>query len=95
MADMTSGLAGMLISTGIVVIFGEIIPQAVCARYALVIGAHTMWILYIIVFITFPISFPLAAILDKLLGEDAGNVYNKNKMKRLFEMYENEKLLDP
>ncbi len=26
MADLTSGLAGMLISTGIVLIFGEILP---------------------------------------------------------------------
>lgn len=95
MADMTSGIAGMLITTGIVMIFGEIIPQAICSRYALVIGAHTMWVLYIVVFITFPISFPLSAILDKILGEDAGNVYNKNKMKRLFEIYEKEKLLDP
>lgn len=95
MADLTSGIAGMLITTGIVLIFGEIIPQSLCSRYALIIGAHTMWILYIFVAITFPLSFPLAAILDKMLGEDAGNVYNKNKMKRLFEMYENEKLLDP
>ena len=95
MADMTSGIAGMLITTGIVMIFGEIIPQAVCSRYALVIGAHTIWILYLFVFITFPITFPLSAILDKILGEDAGNVYNKNKMKRLFEIYEKEKLLDP
>lgn len=95
MADMTSGVAGMLITTAIVMIFGEIIPQAVCSRYALIIGAHTMWILYIVVFITFPITFPLSAILDKILGEDAGNVYNKNKMKRLFEIYEKEKLLDP
>jgi metal transporter CNNM len=45
MADLTSGTAGMLISTGIVLVFGEVIPQAVCARYALYIGAHTMWIL--------------------------------------------------
>lgn len=95
MADMTSGIAGMLISTGIVIIFGEIIPQAVCSRYALIIGAHTMWILYIFVFFTFPITFPLSAILDKILGEDVGNVYNKSKMKRLFEIYEKEKLLDP
>ena len=54
-----------------------------------------MWLLYIFVFITFPITFPISAILDKMLGEDAGNVYNKNKMKRLFEVYEKEKLLDP
>lgn len=54
-----------------------------------------MWLLYICVFITFPVSFPVSAILDKVLGEDAGNVYNKSKMKRLFEIYEKEKLLDP
>ena len=54
-----------------------------------------MWLLYLVVFLTFPITFPLSAILDKMLGDDAGNVYNKNKMKRLFELYEKEKLLDP
>ena len=54
-----------------------------------------MWLLWIFVIITFPISFPISAILDKILGNDGGNVYNKNKMKRLFEMYEKEKLLDP
>lgn len=54
-----------------------------------------MWILYLFMIITFPVSFPLSAILDKILGEDAGNVFNKNKMKRMFELYEKEKLLDP
>lgn len=54
-----------------------------------------MWILWIFLIITFPISFPLSAILDKILGAEEGNVYSKNKMKRLFEMYEKEALLDP
>ena len=45
--------------------------------------------------ITFPISFPISAILDKILGQEDGEQYNKSKMKRLFEMYEKEKLLDP
>lgn len=54
-----------------------------------------MWILYITMVITFPISFPIAAIVEKVLGEDAGQAFSKNKMKRLFEMYEKEKLLDP
>jgi metal transporter CNNM len=68
MADMTSGLSGLLITTFIVMIFGEILPQALFARHALVIGAHTIWLLYIFVVITFPISFPLSTILDKVLG---------------------------
>jgi len=87
MADLTSGLAGMLISTGIVLVFGEVLPQAICSRYALLIGAKTMWILKIFVFITLPISFPLSAILDKILGEEVSSNYNKNKMKQLFQIY--------
>jgi metal transporter CNNM len=84
LADLTSGIVGVLVSTFVIMVFGEILPQAVCSRYALVIGAYTMWILYFFCFVTFPISFPLSAILDKMLGEDVGNVYNKNKMKKMF-----------
>ena len=40
-----------------------------------------MWILKLFVLITIPISFPLSAILDKLLGEEVSSNYNKNKMK--------------
>ena len=54
-----------------------------------------MWLLWIFLVITFPVSFPLSAILDKLLGEEEAEQYNKTKMKKLFEMYEKEKLLDP
>ena len=94
MADMTSGLMGTIVSTLIIMIFGEILPQSVCSRHALVIGANTIWLVWIMVIITFPISFPLSAIIDKLLGEESGSKFNKNKFKRLFEMYEKEKLLD-
>jgi CBS domain containing-hemolysin-like protein len=42
MADLTSGMTGFLLSTIIIVIFGEIIPQASCSRYALVIGSFAV-----------------------------------------------------
>ena len=42
MADMTGGLTGFLVSTFAIVIFGEIIPQATCSRYALEIGSATL-----------------------------------------------------
>lgn len=32
MADLTDGLLGFLVSTGVIVIFGEITPQALCSR---------------------------------------------------------------
>ena len=33
------GLASVLLSTALIVVFGEILPQAVCSRYGLQIGA--------------------------------------------------------
>lgn len=54
-----------------------------------------MWVLWVFLVITFPLAFPISAILDKLLGTEETTMYNKSKMKRLFEMYEKEKLLDP
>lgn len=78
MGDLTSGVWGLIISTGIITIFGEITPQAICSRYALVVGAHTTWIIYFFMLVTFPISFPISAILDKALGEEVGNILSKN-----------------
>ena len=78
MGDLTSGLKGLLISTSIITIFGEIMPQAICSRYALIVGAHTTWIIYFFMAVTFPISFPISAILDKVLGDEVGNILSKN-----------------
>ena len=58
------------------------------------VGANAMWILWILIIVTFPITFPLSAIIDKMLGEDSGSKYSMSKFKRLFEMYEKEKLLN-
>jgi metal transporter CNNM len=45
-------------------------------------------------FVTFPISYPISAILDKALGEEVGNLLSKNQMKRMFEMLETEKVIN-
>ena len=39
LADLTSGILGFALSTAMIVIFGEIVPQALCSRYALYIGS--------------------------------------------------------
>jgi len=44
-------------------------------------------------FITFPISFPISAILDKVLGEEVGNILSKSQMRSMFEMLEAENVI--
>ena len=40
-------------------------------------------------------TFPIAAILDKILGDEAGTFLSKSQMKKLFQHYEGQKLLKP
>jgi len=93
MDSMFQGVIGLVISTSIITVFGEIIPQAACSRYALAVGAKTAWIMYIFMVITFPCSFPIAAILDKVLGEEVGNVLSKNQMKKMLSSLEDENVI--
>jgi len=78
MAEGSSGVVALVVSTVIIVIFGEIIPQAICNKYGLFIGAHFTWLIYLLIALTFVISFPLSLLLKCILGEEEGNVYSKS-----------------
>jgi len=69
-ASFTSGLVGALLSTAFIVVFGEIMPQSVCSRYGLVIGAHTVNIVKLFVVLLFPVAYPIARLLDWVLGQE-------------------------
>ena len=86
MGESFGGIAALVVSTGFIVVFGEIIPQAICSRYGVQAGAYLSFLLYITIGITFVISYPIAAILNSCLGEEVGTILTKNKMKKLFEI---------
>ena len=94
MADLTTGVVGLALSTFIIVILGEIVPQSVCNRWGLVIGAKLLWLIYIFIALFFVIAFPVSLLLTRILGEEEADMYSKTKMKKLFEMYEKENLLN-
>lgn len=81
--DLTSGLVAVICSTLAIVIFGEISPQAICSRHGLCVGAKTIYITKLTMIITFPLSYPISKLLDVLLGEEIGNVYNRERLKEL------------
>lgn len=80
---LTSGLFAVIFSTLCIVIFGEISPQAVCSRHGLAVGAKTATITKAVMVLTFPLSYPIAKILDYILGEEIGSVYNRERLKEL------------
>ncbi|WPT17810.1 Metal transporter CNNM2 [Picochlorum sp. SENEW3] len=87
LADLTSGIVGLIVSVVAVLIFGEITPQAVCSRHALFIGSHTIYIVKFFRILFFPVCYPLSLVLNYFLGRDIGNVYTVDEIKRLIELH--------
>ncbi|NCD00703.1 HlyC/CorC family transporter [bacterium] len=88
LGDVASGFIAGLIATGLIVIFGEIIPQATFSRYALKIGAKTAWLVKIFIYLFIPITWPLSYVLDKVLGEEMPTIYSKKELMKIVEDHE-------
>lgn len=75
-----SGLVAGILSTFLIVIFGEVIPQAYFSRYALTITALFAPMLRLMIFITYPVSKPLQLLLDKLLGDEKTKLASRREL---------------
>jgi metal transporter CNNM len=51
----------------LILLFGEILPQSICSRYGLAIGASVAPLVRVLVWICFPIAYPIAKVLIILL----------------------------
>ena len=80
LGSIASGFMAGIIATILIVIFGEIIPQATFSRYALVIGAKLTWLVKILIFVLYPVCGPIAWALDKILGDEMPTVYSKHEL---------------
>ncbi|KAF8929474.1 hypothetical protein BGZ47_001024 [Haplosporangium gracile] len=87
-SELGGGVVAILISTLLIVIFGEIIPQAVCARYGLAIGAYCAKPMLIFMYIMSPIAYPIAMLLDSWLGVHHGTTYRRTELKTLVSLHQ-------
>ncbi len=94
LGSITTGIFAVFISTGLIVIFGEIIPQAVFSRFALSLGAKVAWLVQILIWIFYPISLPISWVLNKVLGDELPTIYSKQELMKIVEEHEDDKKSD-
>lgn len=65
----------VIVSTALLVLFAEIIPQAVFSKHGLAIGAMFAFPVRLLIALWFIISWPISKFLDYLLGTHTGFTY--------------------
>jgi metal transporter CNNM len=65
---LTDPVTAVVVSVTVVLVFGEIIPQAACSAYALEIGAYSAPFVQLLMAMISPINYPIAWLLDRILG---------------------------
>ncbi|KAJ3877619.1 hypothetical protein F5051DRAFT_407942 [Lentinula edodes] len=80
------GIAAVVISTTAIVIFG-IIPQAASVRFGLSIGARCAPFVLALMWIMSPIAYPIAKLLDKVLGANESHTYKKAELKSFLQFH--------
>lgn len=81
------GFAAVFSATVAIVIFGEIIPQSICVRYGLELGAFFAPYVLVLMYLMYPIAYPIAMLLDWILGQDHGTLYKKSGLKTLVNLH--------
>jgi metal transporter CNNM len=83
MGSLLSGVVAGVIATSLIFLFGEIIPQAAFSRHALWVGSTFAPITRVLMFVMLPVTYPIAYLLDRLLGEEMPTLYSKNDLMQI------------
>jgi metal transporter CNNM len=77
--------SAIIISVTVILLFGEILPQALCKKYGIQVGASLAWLVKLMIFVTYPLSFPISRVLDYALGHTDHALFRRAEIQALVE----------
>ncbi|OMJ74276.1 hypothetical protein SteCoe_26829 [Stentor coeruleus] len=84
---MVGGVAAVIISVILTLFLAEVIPQAIClGPNQIPIASSLSQFVRFIIFVLWPISYPIARLLDKTIGHGETKIYSDKEMKIFFTM---------
>ncbi|XWS35045.1 hypothetical protein CRYUN_Cryun21dG0092600 [Craigia yunnanensis] len=76
----------IILSVTFVLAFGEVIPQAICTRYGLAVGANFVVLVRVLMIICYPIAYPIGKVLDWVLGHNEA-LFRRAQLKALVSIH--------
>ncbi len=91
LSSFLNGILAGLISTLLIVVFGEILPQAFAVQHALrAIAVFSPFMRFLIV-VTYPVSRPLELLLNKTIGHEDKRLHSRHELGLLISDHYNQR----
>ncbi|XP_019156456.1 PREDICTED: DUF21 domain-containing protein At1g47330-like isoform X2 [Ipomoea nil] len=82
--------AAILVSITLVLMFAEILPHAIIPHYGLKVGAAAAPLVHLLLWIFFPVAFPISKVLDWMLGKGHAVLLRRAELKTFVDFHSNE-----
>ncbi|XP_022796025.1 DUF21 domain-containing protein At4g33700-like [Stylophora pistillata] len=87
MDRISSPVIAICVSVTAVLFFGEVVPQALCTRYGLAIGATLAPMVKLLMLLLFVIAWPISKLLDFLLGHEHSTFFRRAELRELVDLH--------
>ena len=84
------GWVVIIVATALVFIFAELLPQAICSRFALQVGSVFMWLVYIFIVLLYPLAWPISKLLDLIIPPSTTPLYKRTQLTAFMDLHRTE-----
>ena len=84
--NYNNNLISFIITTIIIFLFGEIIPQTIILKYSLYISYKLRFIIYFFMYLFSILTYPISIILNYILGYEFENTLSNKELQKLIDI---------